>query len=189
MAASGAYYASMAADEIYANRMTVTGSIGVIMSTYNLSGLFEKYGIQEVTIKSAANKGIGAMGTPWTQEQLDIEQAIVDEYYGYFVDAIVAGRGMEREDVLKLADGREYTGTQALNNGLIDGLMDYEDYENRVMSNFGSNVTLYEAQSTENPFAALMTSLEKAVPKSDMQILQELSQTMESGVPKYESAN
>lgn len=121
-AASGAYYISMAADKIYANYNTLTGSIGVIISTYNYSQLADKIGIKDVTFKSAANKDILNPMRPATEEENAIMQALVDESYNRFVDIVAKGRNMERSRVLQLADGRIYSGNQAKQLNLVDEL-------------------------------------------------------------------
>jgi protease-4 len=126
-AASGAYYIAMAADKIYANRNTLTGSIGVIISTYNYSELAKKIGVQDVTFKSGANKDLLNPLRPITPGEQTIMQSMVDESYSYFVDIVTKGRHMNRDNVLKLADGRVYSGIQAKNLGLVDELGYMED--------------------------------------------------------------
>lgn len=126
MAASGGYYISMPADRIIANKYTMTGSIGVIMETYNYSQLAEKVGIQEVIFKSGKNKDILNPMREITAEEKQIMQAMIDEYYGYFVDIVSQGRKMDRQTVLKVADGRVYTATQAKALGLIDQISDLD---------------------------------------------------------------
>lgn len=121
-AASGAYYIAMAADKIYANYNTLTGSIGVIISTYNYSQLADKIGIKDVTFKSAANKDILNPMRPATEEENAIMQALVNESYSRFVDIVAKGRKMERSQVLQLADGRIYSGNQAKQLKLVDEL-------------------------------------------------------------------
>ncbi|HNX92480.1 MAG TPA: signal peptide peptidase SppA [Syntrophomonas sp.] len=126
-AASGAYYIAMAADKIYANRNTMTGSIGVIISTYNYTELAKKIGVTDVTFKSAANKDLLNPMRPITVDEQTIMQNMVDESYNYFVDIVTKGRDLEREKVLQLADGRIYSGAQAKNAGLVDELGYLED--------------------------------------------------------------
>lgn len=121
-AASGAYYIAMAADKIYANYNTLTGSIGVIISTYNYSQLAEKIGIQDVTFKSAANKDILNPMRPATPQENAIMQELVNESYSRFVDIVAKGRHMDRNQVLQLADGRIYSGNQAKQLKLVDDL-------------------------------------------------------------------
>ncbi|MCR4631643.1 MAG: signal peptide peptidase SppA [Treponema sp.] len=121
MAASGGYYISCAGDKIYANRNTLTGSIGVIFgSSYDLTGLFEKTGIKSETIHSGQNKNMFNYNEPVTDEQRQIMQSICDECYEQFVSIVAKNRSMDFNEACKLADGRIYTAKQALENGLID---------------------------------------------------------------------
>lgn len=121
-AASGGYYVSMAADKIYANRNTLTGSIGVIIRTYNYNQLAQKIGIEDVTFKSGQQKDLLNPMRPMNEEEKVIMQNLVNESYGYFVDVVSQGRKMERSQVLQLADGRIYSGAQAKRLGLVDEL-------------------------------------------------------------------
>lgn len=120
VAASGGYYIATPADKIFANRNTITGSIGVILGNYNYYQLAENLGIKDQTFKSGTHKDILNPMREMTQEEERIIQELVDESYGFFVDAIVESRGMDRARVIELADGRIYSGQQAVNNGLID---------------------------------------------------------------------
>lgn len=126
MAASGGYYISLPADKIFANRNTMTGSIGVIMSTYNYSQLADKWGIEELVFKSGKNKDLLNPMRDATQEEKQIMQGIIDEYYGYFVDSVAKGRKMDRQAVISIADGRVYTASQAKTLGLIDQIGDLD---------------------------------------------------------------
>ncbi|MDD4801315.1 MAG: signal peptide peptidase SppA [Syntrophomonas sp.] len=121
-AASGGYYVSMAADKIYANRNTLTGSIGVIIRTYNYEQLAEKVGVKDVTFKSGEQKDLLNPMRPLNEEEKAIAQNLVNESFGYFVDIVAKGRNMDRDLVLQLADGRIYSGTQAKYLGLVDEL-------------------------------------------------------------------
>jgi len=122
VAASGAYYISAAADKIMSHPTTITGSIGVIMPLINIANLAEKYGIEDNSIKSGAMKSIGSPLKKMSDDERKVLYDIVDEMYTRFVNIIAVGRNMEIEDVRKLADGRIYTGKQALDNGLVDQL-------------------------------------------------------------------
>ncbi|PHV70867.1 signal peptide peptidase SppA [Sporanaerobium hydrogeniformans] len=122
-AASGGYYICMAADKVFANRMTMTGSIGVIMSLLDTSELEGKLGIKTENIVSGKNK---AMGNPLTQEQREILQSMIDETYGIFVDIVAENRELSREKVVELADGRVYSAYQAKEQALIDEVATYE---------------------------------------------------------------
>lgn len=150
--ASGAVYASMAADEIYANRMTMTGSIGVVMSTYNISGLLENLGIEEINITSGENKAMLSSGTEVSDEQLAILQGIIDESYQIFANIVADERGIPIEKVYEIADGRLYSPEQALELDLIDGIMTYEEFLSYVGSKRAlSNCILVETQYPAMP--------------------------------------
>lgn len=179
-AASGGYMISMASDRIYANPNTMTGSIGVIMSGYDMTGLYEKLGIRYVSITSGENKDSSQM----TDEQIAIYQTQVDEYYGRFVEIVAEGRGMSEEEVTALADGRTYTARQALDHGLIDEIGLYDDMKEAMSEELGTD-EFYELEAPKNAWASLFASAEKIVPKSEAQILTETAQEMESGVPMY----
>lgn len=187
VAASAAYYASMAAEEIYANRMTTTGSIGVFMTIMDMTELYDKLGIKEYTIRSGDNKGIGGGGQEVTEEYLAIEQAQVDEMYELFIDVIEQGRGMNRDDIYALADGRTFTATQALDNGLIDGIARYDDYKEQVLGYLGDDVVYFEQVREMDSFSTFFGSILQSIPKSDNQAILEFIQGNESGVRRYES--
>ena len=125
----------MASDKIYANSNTVTGSIGVIMSGFDMTGLYEKLGIRYFSITSGKNKDSSQM----TDEQMAIYQAQVDEYYNKFVSIVAEGRGMSEEAVRELADGRTYTADQAIDNGLIDTISSFEDMQAAMSKELGVN--------------------------------------------------
>ncbi|HET7479002.1 MAG TPA: signal peptide peptidase SppA [Rubrobacteraceae bacterium] len=120
VAASGGYYISTAADEIVANRTTLTGSLGVILQLNDFSEAADKYGIKQQVIKSGKYKDIGNAFRKIKPEEREILQKIVDENYDQFVSVIVKGRGLPEKKVREIADGRIYSGIQAKKLGLVD---------------------------------------------------------------------
>ena len=123
MAASGGYYISCAGNKIYANRNTLTGSIGVIMGeSFDLTGLFEKLGIKSTTIHSGKNKNMMNYNEPFTEEQKAIMQAMCDECYDQFVSIVAKNRGIQYFTCCNISDGRIYTAKQALELRLIDAI-------------------------------------------------------------------
>lgn len=126
-AASGGYWLSTAADKIYANSGTLTGSIGVIMQTPNLEELYEKLGMEFDVIKSGPHKDIGSTSREMTQEERAILQGIVDEIFAEFINVVAEGRDLPREEVEKLATGRIFTGKQAKDVKLVDEIGNYYD--------------------------------------------------------------
>lgn len=128
LAASGGYYISCPADQIYANRNTLTGSIGVIAGqSLDLTGLMEKAGIKSETIHAGKNKNMMNYNEPFTDEQKAIMQSIADECYDQFTSIVSTCRGIPLEKVHELADGRIYTAKQALENGLIDKIDSWDN--------------------------------------------------------------
>ncbi|MDE5864688.1 MAG: signal peptide peptidase SppA [Lachnospiraceae bacterium] len=181
---SGGVYIASSADEQYANRITTTGSIGVIVTTYDMSGLYEKLGIKEVNIVSAKNKDMGTAAKPMTKEQLDIYQSIVDEYYEQFVGIVADGRGMSVDEVKKLADGRVYTAKQAEENGLIDGIKGSEEFDAYVREQSGVQ-KFYQPKSSGGYLAELMGVTSASKQKSESEVLVDLMNQLGSGVPMY----
>jgi protease-4 len=122
LAASGGYYVSAPADEIFANSGSLTGSIGVISQFIHIGGLLEEYGVEVTTIKSGEFKDIGSLFRSMNAEEQAAWQAIIDETYAEFVKIVADGRGLSVEDVKEIADGSIYTGRQAMELGLVDKL-------------------------------------------------------------------
>ncbi len=122
VAASGGYYIACAADKIVAEPGTVTGSIGVIMKFPILKELFKRLGIGFEVIKSGKYKDIGSMERRMTQEERKLLREVVLDVYDQFVEVVASSRGLPRDSVEKIADGRILTGRQAYKLGLVDTL-------------------------------------------------------------------
>lgn len=182
---SGGYYLAATAEEIYANQESMVGSIGVIMSTYNCAGLFEKIGVKEINIASGKNKAMGSMGTEMTQEQLDIYQSLVDESYERFVDVVVENRKLDRDTVYKLADGRIYTGKQATEAKLIDGVVNYEGFMGILEEKFGDVEYYTFGQDQLDFYSLLFQSIQNVFPKSSTETNLELLDKYEKGGIMY----
>lgn len=121
VAASGAYYIACACDEIVAQPSTVTGSIGVIMQTFEISGTMNLIGVTGDAITSGPHKDTGSPFRKMQPEERELFQQIVDEMYEGFVRVVDEGRpNLDETKVRELADGRVYLAGQALENGLID---------------------------------------------------------------------
>lgn len=140
LAASGGYYIGCAADTIFANRNTLTGSIGVIAGqSIDATGLLDKIGIKMNTITAGRNKNMGNYNQPLTDEQRAIMQSIADEAYEQFTGIVADSRGMSLSDVKILADGRIYTASQAQKNGLIDEVCSFEDAKSSIKDYFAED--------------------------------------------------
>ena len=127
LGASGGYYAALGAEKIIANPGTMTGSIGVIVKFPNLEGLFEKVGYKTEVVKSGAMKDVGAPNRPLSDKERALLQGLIDNVFNQFVKAVAESRGMPEETVKELADGRIFSGEQAFEAGLIDGLGNFTD--------------------------------------------------------------
>ncbi len=161
LAASGGYYIGCAADTIYANRNTLTGSIGVISSSsIDITELMDSYGIKMTTITAGRNKNMMNLNSPLTEEQRAIMQSIADEAYDQFTTIVADSRGMEIERVHELADGRIYTALQAQKNGLIDAVGSLEDtiidMEVNLFEGESMNVQYYQYEKEEISFLDLL---------------------------------
>lgn len=127
IAASGGFYAAMAADKIVANPGTITGSIGVIVEFMNAEDLLSKIGLQGYVIKSGQFKDTGSPLRKMTPEERALIQGVIDDVNGQFISAVAEGRGLKEEAVRKIADGRIFSGSQAAKQGLVDQLGDLAD--------------------------------------------------------------
>ena len=126
IAASGGYYVACAADTIVANPGTITGSIGVVLQLPNMEGLFRKVGVRFEVIKRGKYKDIGSPWREISEEERRLLQGIIDDAFEQFVSVVVRDRGLPRDTVLRLADGRIFTGKRAKELGLVDVIGDYQ---------------------------------------------------------------
>jgi len=119
-AASCGYMTALAAEHILARNSTVTGSIGVILQTAEVSRMLSDLGIETEAIKSAPLKGVPSPFETLNESGRAAAQAVVDDMYDLFIDLLAERRGLERPVAEALADGRVFTGRQAVANGLVD---------------------------------------------------------------------
>lgn len=176
-AASGGYYISTAAEKIYANPDTFTGSLGVILSLTNYQEGFEKLGLKSIVYKSGPLKDIGSPTREPTAEEQAVLQAIVDEAYQGFVDVIVEGRELPREQVLQIADGRIYTGAQAQELGLVDELGNLEQAiaGARELAGLGEDATVVRYTRSSSLRSLLLSRLAAPQVQSDPLGLREIT--------------
>ncbi len=127
ISASGGVYIGVGAEYIVANPGTITGSIGVILRGNNLERLLEKIGVSFKVIKSGPYKDILAFDRELTDPEKDILQQLIDTSYHQFVQTVAEGRKLAVEAVRSFADGRIFTGEQALALGVVDRLGSEED--------------------------------------------------------------
>jgi protease-4 len=127
LAASGGYYIAVAADRIFANPGTLTGSIGVIMAFGNAEKLMEKIGLEPQVVKSGKYKDVGSPARKMTAEERIYLQRVVNDVHQQFIDAVAKGRDITTKEAAKLADGRVFTGRQALKLKMVDEMGGLED--------------------------------------------------------------
>ncbi len=127
ISASGGVYIGVGAKHIVSNPGTITGSIGVILRGNNLERLLDKVGVSFKVVKSGPYKDILAFDRELTTEEERILQELIDVSYSQFVETVAKGRNLDVETVKAFADGRVFTGQQALELGLVDRLGTEED--------------------------------------------------------------
>jgi len=154
--ASGGYYVACAADQIFANPGTLTGSIGVIISGYNVAGLLSKVGVEPQVIKSGKFKDILSINRSLTPEERTLLQNLIFDTYDQFVTAVAKGRGKNVSQIRPLADGRIFTGRQAQKLGLVDELGGLKEAKVALRVLAGKRLNLTD---TDLPFSEGATSL------------------------------
>lgn len=142
MAASGGYYVAASATKIVANPGTLTGSIGVITQFFQVDEILKKFHFKWEVIKSGANKDIGSPLRPMTSDEKKLLQTMIGDVYDQFVTAVSEGRGLKKEDVIAIADGRIFSGRKAKELGLVDELGGMEK---------AIEIAAAEAKMTEEP--------------------------------------
>ncbi|OGQ55521.1 MAG: hypothetical protein A3J24_08975 [Deltaproteobacteria bacterium RIFCSPLOWO2_02_FULL_53_8] len=127
LAASGGFYAAVAANKVVANPGTITGSIGVIVEFLNVEELLAKIGLKGRVIKSGKFKDTGSPLREMTPEEEKLLQDVINDVNSQFVAAVAEGRGLKVEEVERIADGRVFSGAQAKGMRLVDELGDLTD--------------------------------------------------------------
>ena len=166
MAASGGYYVSTPAKKIFVNTETTTGSLGVIMSYVSAQKFLNDHGIKQETIRSGEQKAVGGLIEDLPESTRKILQEQNKEAYERFVKAIAEGRHLSEDEVKKLADGRTYTGTQAVANKLADKVGTEDELIDLIKEEKGlSNPTVIELRADKTA-ESLISRFVKATTKS-----------------------
>jgi len=166
VAASGGYYVACGADKIVANPGTVTGSIGVIAEFFNISELADKFGLKFETVKSGKFKDSGSPFRTLTNEERKYFQKLIDDSFQQFVDVVHKERGIDKEKLLEIADGRIFTGQQAKELNLVDELGSYEDAISLSIKMAGISEDariIREKRKTFNMFDILFGDIEETI--------------------------
>jgi len=165
-AASGGYYVSTPAKKIFVNTETTTGSLGVIMSYVSAQKFLNDHGIKQETIRSGEQKAVGGLTEDLPESTRKILQEQNKEAYERFVKAIAEGRHLSEDEVKKLADGRTYTGTQAVANKLADKVGTEDELIDLIKEEKGlSNPTVVELRADKTA-ESLISRFVKATTKS-----------------------
>ncbi len=178
VAASGGYYIAVPAGKILANPGTITGSIGVIMEFTNISELLDKIGLSNQVVKSGQHKDIGSPIRAMTDADRKILQSMIDDVHLQFITAVADGRHLDLEKVRQLADGRIYSGRQALEAGLIDQLGNLQD----AIATAGKMAGITENPKVVYPPSEKAAFLEYFVEETISQVRQELHEQSAGGI-------
>ena len=123
--ASGAYYVSSATNKIFADNASIVGSIGVIAEWYNYEELMKWAKLQQITIKAGEFKDTGSPTRPMTPEERAYMQSLIDNMHSQFIHSVAVGRKMKDDDVRALANGKVWTGEEAVPLKLVDQIGDF----------------------------------------------------------------
>ncbi|MBQ2624211.1 MAG: signal peptide peptidase SppA [Kiritimatiellae bacterium] len=156
---SGGYYAAAGADWIMARPTTLTGSIGVIMSTFNIAELARKIGVADVTIASGENKDMLNPLKPVKPEHVKILEEPVKQLYERFVRIVAEGRNLPVEVVRQLADGRVFTADDALKHKLVDGIGHEDEAIEQIKKLADGDVRIYGYRKKNGFMSILENSL------------------------------
>ncbi len=149
-AASGGYYIACGSDYVFAHPATLTGSIGVISQFINAEELLDKVGVDVVVVASGPRKDIGSSFREMTDEEQAFWREITGEIYEGFVELVAEARDLPLDEVRELADGSVYTGQQALERGLVDGVGTPDDAISKAaeLGNIEGEPRVIELEST-----------------------------------------
>lgn len=207
VAASGGYWISTPAQKIYASPHTLTGSIGVFGILPNFQTLTQKIGVNTLTLKTAPYADINSALRPKTDAELAIIQKSVDEIYEQFITLVANSRKLPRERVLEIAQGRVWTGADALKIGLIDDVKDLELIVAELFSQYNLSTTktfpqnqnalqelfdilMSEEQIPEKPFAKMARlAAEKSIKNAFPQQLETVYETSKTTLKSFDDPN
>jgi len=165
VAASGGYYIALGSDSLIANPGTIVGSIGVIMNYPIATELLDKVGIKFETVKSGGLKDVGSYSREVTEADRRHLNEMVTNMHNQFIAVVEENRDMDRSEIIKLADGRVFTGLQSKDLGLVDMLGTFDDAINiaGILGNIKGKPKTIELNKKNNSLLDLFTSnLEQA---------------------------
>lgn len=155
LGASGGYWIASSTDYIIANRMSITGSIGVIASYLEFPGLMEKYGVGYRRLVAGEHKDIGSPFKEMTSDEEALFQKSLDKIHNYFIQEVASNRKLREERVRELATGRIFLGVEAYEAGLVDALGSRDDVKTYLEKTLGGKVTFIEYTPKQSLFELL----------------------------------
>lgn len=182
VAASGGYYIASAAHFIFALPGTITGSIGVIAMSPNVSGLLQKLNVKMNVYKKGKYKDILSMFKDPTEEEKEIISNLLESTYKKFLEDVAKGRNLEISDVKKFAEGRVFSGQEALKNRAIDGIGGRKEAQEKITELLELKADLPIIEDEESPFDKLFDMLNNKLqnvffPERNLKVLQEIYRT------------
>ncbi len=162
MAASGGYYIAVGGDRIYVNPASIVGSIGVVGGKIVLGGLFEKIDLGVTPRGRGPHAALLSSTRPWDEAERALVRAEMQSIYDLFTKRVTQGRG-ERVDLAKIAEGRLFTGRQAVANGMADGIRDFDETIAALAAEVGVDEGEYDVMTWPGP-RSLMEMLESMMP-------------------------
>ena len=154
--ASGAYWIASAADHVIANRMSITGSIGVLSSYLEFSGLMNDYNVTYQRLVAGENKDMGTPFKKLSEPERKILQQKLDKIHDFFIEEVAANRKLEAAQVRKIATGEFFLGVEALELGLVDQLGGKEEAETFIRERYGLEDIDYVSYEHEIGFFELL---------------------------------
>ena len=149
VAASAAYYIASSADEIILSRSSIIGSIGVLMSNYDIRGLADKVGVKDRTLHAGRNKIAYSMFHDVTPEQEAHVNAVLKDLHGHFIQAVKDGRGKRLKNDPDLFTGDYWTGTEAIELGIADRFGDMNTLKRELKTDKVRDYTVTKGSISE----------------------------------------
>lgn len=157
--ASGAYWIASASDHVIANRMSITGSIGVLSSYLEFSGLMQNYNVSYERLVAGENKDMGTPYKKLTVQEKAIMQQKLDKIHQFFIEEVAANRNLEVSTIRKIATGEFFLGVEALELGLVDELGGKEEAELFIQENYGLQEIDYVRYEPQTGFFELFSGV------------------------------
>jgi protease IV len=158
--ASGGYWIASATDQVIANRMSITGSIGVIGSYFNFGKFLERYNVSYERLVAGKYKDMGSPFREMTDDEREVLQKEVDQVHEFFISEVALNRNMSVEDVSLIADGKFFLGVKAKEYGLVDSLGGMSEVEDYLVDSLNTSVSFVKFAREKSFLEQIMGVLE-----------------------------